>query len=146
MIGLHLTSWSLLLVLAHEYTHAHVHLLLLTFLVMIGGAVITYADPQFVRVGEWEVTGWQLCVGDLILHQLPFWFIYWKYGREYLDGKKNHSPQIAAVVCILALYLMINNPIERYYFCEGTLFILLSTAAAVVAAAALSSASADATA
>jgi len=126
-----LTTWTLVLVICHEHTHAHVHLLLLTFLVAVGGIVLTYMDPKFVRVGDAVVTGIPLRIMDVALHHLPFLFVCWRYGPYYaVSGTR---AQMMAVVAIIVLYLLLVDPVEMYQFSECTLRRLQLAAAGSIA-------------
>jgi len=128
------TVWSLALVAAHETTHRHIHLPLLTLVTLVGGSLVTALVPSFrwgpVRLGTWTVR-----LGDVVLHQLPFYFVVWKYGGMYWTMDSRLARQQAwGVVWVWTLYLAMVDPCAQYGVSRRTLHRMLALAATAACA------------
>ena len=120
----YLTLWSFILILAHPYTHRVIHLPLLSCLIMIGGATITYADPKYMACGNHiQIRGVLASLLDLVFHIIPFFFVCWKYHKYYV--KEQTCNQVWVVVAICVFYLTLVDPVRQYHFNPSTLYRLL---------------------
>lgn len=79
------TLWSLVVVLLHAYTHAHVHLLALTAFVCLAGMWLTHVHPRQYVLFDLKIAGANAVAVNVALHVIPFVFVAWAYGRYYAE-------------------------------------------------------------
>jgi hypothetical protein len=96
--------------------------LLLTLFVSIGGFIITYLHPKYVKLNlkwngydrELKISGKMLKLIDLAFHQLPLVLLLMLYNPKI----KSDNMLLAALV--LFIYFIIADPIKVYSFdCEN---------------------------
>lgn len=103
------TNWTLVLILAHRWTHAHVDLLLLSWVVLAASTFLIFVRPGYFQLPvAWSSTGGvcKLETGAVALlihaaiHVLPFAFVAGRYGEYYL-ARGFGAPQILAAFLIV---------------------------------------------
>lgn len=101
------TAWTVILVLFHHYTHAHFHLLAITFVVAVVGTYLTHVNPKYfvMHIDDSKIVmtpplSYYL---NVLFHVVPFLFILFKYGPYYykLINMKNMNRH--------AYYIMLLN-------------------------------------
>lgn len=114
-----LTFWTFVLNVLWAYRYLPLNTFLLTFVVFLGGFIITYVHPGYIVAGlveggvEFIVTGWQLKLCDLLFHQLPFYSHLW--FKTYEDIMLR---DIVFTIAVLAFYIWCFNPLVVYSMCN----------------------------
>jgi len=122
------TNWILLFFFINLYydfpKSAFFTLLTLINLGFIGGFYITYIIPKAILVPELNITvsGVVLKTLDMIVHQLPFFYI----NHLLFRIKQNIKLEINFIFSIIMVftYLLIHNPLEMYQIQIKDLFII----------------------
>jgi hypothetical protein len=112
-----LTTWIVILVLFHKYTHKYINLLYLTFLAFAVGSYLSFINPGFYtlplsRKENIIFHGWhRFIIIDVAIHFLFFCFVYYFYYDFYKTGKTVSGRRISnntiCAICIVILYLSI---------------------------------------
>jgi hypothetical protein len=126
----YLTTWSLILVLFHKWTHVHFHLVYLTIFVCIGGLFLSNVYPRqyIMPVSKtqsivWD--GWWTVLLDVVLHIIPMMFIIYTY-RSYYSKCSNTWKPLANTMALLLLYLFHVTSIFSYLRKEGDVYTMYS--------------------
>ncbi len=101
------TTWSVLFVIFHKHLFKHLHLLYITFVVMVCGLYLSFINPRkfvaYIAGEKYTYTGVQkFIIADMIFHIYVFWFILTKYGSYY----RGHTNNIIDVRIVNALLVM----------------------------------------
>ena len=88
-------------------------LLLLSFVVSIGGFIITYIYPKKVIIPNTNIIidGIILKMFDILFHHIPLLLLLFVYNNKI---KKDN---LILATLIVFFYLVVNNPLKIYFFC-----------------------------
>lgn len=112
------TTWNIILVLFHKWTHKYVDLLLSSTLVMVVGWGVVHLNSTYtIR----DIHGDALVIRkdpiimclDILSHTLPFLFVYSMYSNYYKNSKFGVYQAIAAFMITIA-YLL-THEVTRIY-------------------------------
>ena len=108
-----LTSWSILFVILHTFTHKYIDLLYMTFIILVIGSYISFVRPKkFVyKIDNEEIVFkglHKLIVVDIFAHLLPFLFIYYKYRTYYMTRDFPLYDPITILI-ILSYFVLIDT-------------------------------------
>lgn len=100
-----------------------VNLHLLSLIIFLGGCYITYVK-QFIVFNNYDVSGEELHIGNIIFHIIPFIYIWSVYT---LDKK-----YMLETVLFVIIYVYMYNPKTKYYIVDkeyrlfGLYFVLVT--------------------
>lgn len=134
-ILLFFTTWNVLFVILHKYTHTKINLLYLSFITLIGGLYISFINPRkFVyRVGDEKYIFdgiSKFLVIDVPFHIAIFLWIYCMYYSYYKNGGEEKENLFISFL-IFVLYVSIVN-IKRVYGISFIEFLLVFAVAHLV--------------
>lgn len=124
------TTWNVILVLFHKYTHKIINLLFTSFVVLIISMYISYINPKYYLFKfdnkEYVFKGNnKLFLIDLPMHIGVFVFIYLIYYKYY---KKNNLT-IPITICFLLFYFVFFNTPKIYNISRPELLAVASAGA-----------------
>lgn len=113
----------ILVLLKHFFDIDILNLHLLSFVLFLGGSYITYVK-QFIVYNRFDISGKELCFGNIIFHIIPFLYIWSKYtlNKKY----------ILETLLFVLIYVYMYNPKKKYYITDkeyrlyGMYFILVA--------------------
>ena len=120
------TTWNLLIVMFHKYTHDKLNLLSLSFITLLGGLYLSLVNPRrFVyRLGKdkYVFTGAKkLLYVDVPFHFVIFAFVYYLYNDYYRESDHN----TLLISCILLLSYACIIDIKRVYGISFMEFLIM---------------------
>ena len=83
-------------------------------IVSIGGIILTYIYPKKVQIPNTNILfyGNFLKIIDILFHHIPLLLLFCVYD------KKIKKDNLIFAVSIILLYILFNNPLKIYFFCE----------------------------
>lgn len=126
----YLTTWSLVLVIFHKWTHEYFHLVYLTTVVCIGGLILSNVHPRkyVMPVSKTESVvwdGWWTAAIDVFMHIIPLLFVIHTYGTYYSTCSNTLIPLVNSIILIF-LYLLHVRNIMAYFRKTGDMFAMYS--------------------
>lgn len=116
-IHMFFTTWVVLLLVFHDYTHRYIDLFFLTFVTLFCGLYVSLVSPRkysFVLFGDtYFLTGIdRFFAVDIVFHIIAFIFVYSRYHSYYtpasIDGK------FLSALLIIAAYLILVDAKRQY--------------------------------
>ena len=107
------TTWVVILVVFHQYTHKYVDLLYLSFLAFFVGSYLSFVKPGFYTLPLTKKEniifyGWhRFIIIDISIHLFFLCFVYYFYFSFYqkkYQKNTNINPLVASI-CLLILYM-----------------------------------------
>lgn len=131
----YLTLISMILCVAHRYTHPYVNLYYLTLVVFIIGSYLFWIQPRTLVVpladsNNLVLQGNVLKAVDIAFHILPFLFVSTCYASYYLKKHKYDHSFVMALL-LVTFYAFAFNP-EKLYGLPMELFVHLFTITTIV--------------
>lgn len=99
----------ILILFKHFFDIEVLNLHLLSFIIFIGGCYLTYVK-QFIVYNDYDISGKELHIGNLIFHIIPFIYIWSKYTLNKI--------YILETLVYVLIYFNICNPKKKYYFSD----------------------------
>lgn len=108
------TTWVVILVIFHKYTHKYLDLLYLTFVTCLIGLYISYIHPQkydfILNYKNYTIKSLdKFILVDLLFHIIAFLFIFAKYNHKF----ELNIPFLNSI-CIILLYSISMNLYQVY--------------------------------
>ncbi len=99
----------ILVLLKHFFDIDILNLHFLSFVLFLGGNYITYVK-QFIVYKRFDISGKELCFGNIIFHIIPFLYIWSKYtlNKKY----------ILETLLFVLIYVYMYNPKKKYYITD----------------------------
>lgn len=116
-IHIFFTTWVVIIIIFHKYTHRVLDLLLLSFITMFCGLYFSIINPRkfcFILFGEYYVLEGadRFVIIDMFFHVLAFMFVYCTYREYYLPFTVN--TRFIITLCLLIFYLLIIDASKLY--------------------------------
>jgi hypothetical protein len=104
------TIWVCVLIIFHNFTQKIFSLSFLTFIVMFMGLYFSYVNPRkyYIEYNDKEIIidGYSKYAVDILLHILPFVFIYFNYGIEPFFNNWKIIPSLLLIILYNLIYCL----------------------------------------
>lgn len=131
----YLTTWSILLVVLHRYTHKHIDLLFLCTYIAICAAYVSYIHPRYYLIHikpDDPTTTVKFVTTDSVfnmvldacVHIAPFVFVAYYYGAYY--NKRGSSLATLNAIALILSYCAITDMKKQYEINDGEQYVALA--------------------
>jgi len=119
---IYFTTWNIILVIFHKYTHKYINLLYTSFIILCLSFYISYIKPgyyiYYFNNKKYIVKGLYKLIFDIVNHLLVFIFILYNYHKYYRTHINYNTLLVSIYLFIIyALFVDIQD-IYNVKFCD----------------------------